>query len=184
MQNDLCAGVKLFLALMFHRVQHYNIMVFNRASTFDNPANHQKTLDLNPEGNVTFWLNFIIRDSVYGSPRYEFLSHSIGFTAYCVWFGTQSAEAFSEPPAFQLLLLHTSEWSRAETTPRFSSASCSWAPSPQWLKLSPHHRLGPLSLPELGVCRLSKTQLRQQNTFPSPNCRMAEQLVGQAASMY
>lgn len=172
MQNDLCAGVKLFLALMFHRVQRYNIMVFKRASTFDNPANHQKTLDLNPEGNVTFWLNFIIRDSVYGSLRYEFLSHSIGFTAYCVWLGTQSAGACPEPPALQLLLLHTPEPSWAWAIPAFPAPPAP-APSPQWLKLSPQHRLGP---PELGLCWFPK------NTFPAPNCQMAEQLVGQAVS--
>lgn len=173
MQNDLCAGVKLFLALMFHRVQRYNIMVFKGASTLDNPANHQKTLDLNPEGNVTFWLNFIIRDSVYGSLRYEFLSHSIGFTAYCVWLGTQSAGAFPEPPALQLLLLHT-----AGTIPLLSSSSCSWAPCPGWLNPSPWHR-GPLSPPELSAGSPSPAQ---QSPFPTPSCQMAEQVVGQAVS--
>lgn len=172
MQNDLCAGVKLFLALMFHRVQRYIIMVFKRASTFDNPANHQKTLDLNPEGNVAFWLNFIICDSVYGSLKYEFLSHSIGFTAYCVWLGTQSARAFPEPPApsYCLCTLQTRSAILGRDNSTFPSTS--WAPSPQRSKLSP---------PELGLCSLPRTQPRQQNTFPAPSCQTAE-LVGQAVS--
>lgn len=182
MQNDLCSGVKLFLALMFHRVQCYNIMVFKRASTFDNPANHQKTLDLNPKGNVTFWLNFIIRDSVYGSLRYEFLSHSIGFTPYCVWLGTQSAGACLEPPALQLLLLHTSNTPSDPGCEQFQAFPAPLAPTPQWLKVKPPAQAGCPESPELGLCWLPKSQPRQQNTFPTPNCQMAEQLVGQAVS--